>query len=314
MLDFSHIPTPSPNADVQAFYSPVGITGLGADYTHKWIKPRGKSMLHILLIGRGGNGGTGVIGANSTAAGGGGGASGSQVALTIPMWAIPDELYILMGAFNANSSWITVSPPVNASSPAVNTVLALAANGGNGGNASGATAGTAGAVGTTPAANTMPLGWTWADAVIGGQAGIAGGTTGAGAALTLPTTGLIVTGGTGGAGLGTAGVAGTAGGAFTVPSSNMFFAHPGGAGGSAATTPPNQGTHGYQIWQKLAYWYGGTGGGSTHGTATGAGLVQAAGGDGGPGCGGGGMGGALTGSTAAVQAKGGPALAIFTAW
>ena len=312
MLDFSHLPNAT-NADIQVFTSTNN--GLATDDVRTWIKPRGKSMLNILMIGRGGAGGTGVVGANSTAAGGGGGGSGAMIMLTMPMWAVPNILYFGFGNFSAGNSWVAISPGINQSTaPAANCMVVQVGGGGAGGNASGATAGTAGTAGTTPTAALMPLGWAWADAAIGGQAGIAGGTTGAGAALTLPVTGLIVTGGTGGAGLGTAGVAGTAGGAFTVPTSLSFPAQPGGAGGSAATTPPGKGSVGYKALSETNYFYGGTGGGSTHGTATGAGLVQAAGGDGAIGCGGGGMGGALTGSTAAVASKGGPGLLIFTAW
>ena len=64
----------------------------------------------------------------------------------------------------------------------------------------------------------------------------------------------------------------------------------------------------------LGYRYGGTGGASTHGTATGAGLVQSNGGVGAPGCGGGGQGSALTGSTAGIVGWGGLAYAILTCW
>jgi hypothetical protein len=59
---------------------------------------------------------------------------------------------------------------------------------------------------------------------------------------------------------------------------------------------------------------GGTGGGSTHGTALTTGLVQSNGGDGAPGCGGGGMGGALTASTAGAVGQGGVAFAVITTW
>lgn len=118
--------------------------------------------------------------------------------------------------------------------------------------------------------------------------------------------------GTGGAGLGAAGVAGTAGGAFTV--AGQFPPHLGGAGGSAATTPPQNGTGGYEPIPRLFYGYGGTGGGSTHGTATGAGLVQASGGNGAVGCGGGGMGGALTASAAGQVGQGGVAWCCIVCW
>lgn len=305
MLDFSHIPTRYGAATVEYF---EGVAPSAAAASMTWLKPRGKSMCNMLLVGCGGNGGNGVIGANSTAAGGGGGASGPQVSLTFPLWAVPDILFLNLTA-GGSGGVSSVSIVQNGASQ---NVLALVNAGGNGGNASGATAGTAGAAPSGSTAANMPLGWGWADNVISGQAGIAGGTTGAGAALTLPVTGLLVTGGTGGAGLGAAGAVGTAGGAFTVTTG--FPPQIGGAGGSAATTPPNNGSNGLRPIPGLMYGYGGTGGGSTHGTATGAGLVASRGGAGAPGCGGGGGGGALTGSTAGSGGLGGPAFCVITCW
>lgn len=319
MLDLLHLPTPG-GIDVQRFFG--ANIGTAVDTTFTWIKPRGKSMLHILFVGGGGDGGTGVIGANSTAAGGGGGGSGSQLSMLIPMWAIPDALYILMGRFNGYASYITIAPhtSASASAPAANIVLAQANGASPGGNASGATAGTAGAAPAAPSANQMPAGWAYVQQAIAGMAGIAGGTTVAGAALTLPVTGQNVTGGTGGGGLPAAATAGTNGGAFTVPTTlGVFPAQAGGVGAAAATTPAGLGLLGLLLAGGYLnggyeYRYGGTGGGSTHGSATGAGLVQAAGGNGAPGCGAGGMGGALTGSTAAVAARGGSPFAILTAF
>lgn len=313
MLDTSHLPTAS-NADVWQFTGQQYSSSLANDDVHTWVKPRGKTMAHILLVGKGGNGGTGVVGANSTAAGGGGGGSGAQTAITIPIRFLPDILYIGFGGFSSGRAFVSIAPPsAFASGPAANEVLMHAGNGGIGGNASGATAGAAGTGGTVATAALMPIGWAWATQVVAGQAGIIGGTTGAGAALTLPLTGLRVTGGTGGAGLPAAAAVGLAGGTFTTPTSLVFPAHPGGVGGSATTTPPGLGRMGYQVLP-MGYWYGGTGGGSTHGSATGAGLVQASGGDGGLGCGGGGMGGALTGSTAGTVALGGSGFCIITCW
>jgi len=307
MLDFSHIPTPYGAATVYSF---IGTASATTQWT-TWSKPRGKSMCNILLVGAGGNGGNGVVGANSTAAGGGGGSSGAQTSITMPLWAIPDTLFLLLANGGTGViSYVAIAPLTTA-----NHVLALANAGANGGNASGATAGTAGGAATAPTAATMPLGWQWADAALAGQAGIIGGTTVAGAALTLPVTGLIVTGGTGGGGLPAAAAAGTAGGSFTVPAApSPFPAHAGGATQATATLPANWGANGYRPIAGLLYGYGGTGGGSTHGTATGGGLVASRGGNGAPGCGGGGGGGALTGSTVGGGGLGGPAFCVITCW
>lgn len=314
MLDCLHIPTGTGAADVQVF---TGTSTAAGNDWQTWLKPRGKTMLDLLLISKGGNGGTGVIGAVSTAAGGGGGGSASQTRVRMPLYLLPDVLYLSLAGIsttNAIASYVTVCMSkltAGAGAPVANDVLAVSNGGGNGGNAAGATAGAAGAAGGVVAATAMPIGGNFMSA-LAGQAGIIGGTTGAAAALTLPVTGLLITGGTGGAGLGASASAGTAGGSFTV--AGQFPAHAGGLGTAVATTPPGDGNRGYQPISKLFYNYGGTGGGSTHGSATGGGLVQSKGGHGAYGSGGGGMGGALTGSSAGAIGMGGPAICIITCW
>lgn len=305
MLDFSHIPTQYGAATVESFSANTSVAGAG---WQTWQKPRGKTMAHILLVGAGGNGGNGAIGANSTAAGGGGASSGAQVSIMVPLWAIPDYLMLsLAHGGTAAISYVSIAPNTVA-----NNALLIANGGANGGSASGATAGTAGGAATAPAASTMPLGWQWLDSALAGQAGIIGGVAVAGGNLTLPTTGLMVTGGTGGGGLPAAAASGTSGGNFTV--AGVFPAHAGGAAQATATNPANNGSHGYRPVAGSLYGYGGTGGGSTHGTATGGGLVASRGGNGAPGCGGGGGGGALTGSAAGGGGLGGPAFCIITTW
>jgi hypothetical protein len=306
MLDFSHIPTNTGATTVDTFIGYSTVTTLNLQ---TWVKPRGKTMARILLVGAGGNGGTGVIGANSAAAGGGGGGSGAQTSITIPLWAIPDVLFLQLAAGgSALGSYIAVA----SGAYFTNTTLIASAAGGNGGNGAAAVGGAAGAAGAAATAASMALGFQWLDSTLIGQAGIIGGAAVAGAALTLPATGLLVTGGTGGGGLPAAATAGTAGGAFTVV--GAFPAQVGGAAQATATSPAVSGSHGFSPIAGLTYGYGGTGGGSTHGTATGAGLVQSSGGNGAAGCGGGGMGGALTGSTAGVIGLGGPSYCIITCW
>jgi hypothetical protein len=299
-------------------HSPLDVTILkgnsltaGASWI-PWVKPQRAREVHILIVGKGGAGGTGVVGTNSTAAGGGGGGSGAQTRLVVPAWAIPDVLYFSGGSAGTGTtihSYLSIRPNTTA-----NHTLAYAGGGGNGGNASGATGGTAGAAGGAATAALMPLGWSYPQLALGGQAGIAGGTTGSANTLTLPVTGLYVTGGTGGGGLPGAGVSGTNGGSFVVPAApSPFPAHAGGQGSATATNPAARGIDGFEnVVPGLLYNYGGTGGASTHGTATGGGLVQAAGGNGAPGCGGGGMGGALTGSSAATQSLGGAGFCVIT--
>ena len=277
---------------------------------HTFNRPIGKSMLCALLIGSGAGGGSGVVGANSTAAGGGGGGSGGQTYLEIPLELLPPRLYISVGLSKTGAglaSYISTQPNTTA-----NHVVGIANGGGVGGNASGATAGAAGAAGAIATNATMPLGWAFSKLALAGQAGIIGGTTVAGAALTLPTTGLRVTGGTGGGGLPAAAATGTNGGSFTVPASPSYFpAQSGGVGSATATNPADNGRNGFRVNEAGLYFYGGTGAASTHGTATGGGLVQGSGGSGDTGCGGGGMGGALTGSSAGVLSRGGAGLVLI---
>jgi len=309
MLDLSHIPKSTGASDVQVFYGDALAAG-GSWKT--WIKPRGKTMLSILLVGAGGNGGTGVVGANSTAAGGAGGQSGAITTLEMPLAVLPDRLYLSLAGrkptATANfASYICIAPSTTA-----NDVIAFANGGLHGGNASGATGGTVGTAAAIAASTNMPLGWMYAIQVLASQLGTAGGATVAAAALTLPTTGAFVTGGTGGGGLPAAAAAGTSGGNIT--GAGSFPTLLGGQGSATATSPAAFGNAGFRPIFGLGYWYGGTGGASTHGTATGGGLVQSRGGDGMPGCGGGGMGGALTGSTAGTVGFGGEAFAILTCW
>lgn len=277
---------------------------------HTWVRPKGKTMAKILVIGGGGGGGSGAIGANSAAAGGGGGGSASQVAITVPLDLLPPRLYISVAQAKTGAgvaSYVSAQP-----STVANHVVAMGNGGGAGGNAAGATPGAAGAAGSVPTAALMPLGYQFVHTGITGQAGIIGGVAVAGAALTHPLTGLRVTGGTGGGGLPAAAAAGTSGGAITAIASPSFFRGLiGGAGSATATAPAAAGQNGSIVPEAGLYYYGGTGGASTHGTATGGGLVQAKGGDGGIGSGGGGMGGALTGSAAAALSLGGPGLVII---
>ena len=311
MLDLSHIP----NATKARVWRCGGCTVAAGVGWMPWQRQRGETMAYMLLLGSGGGGGTGVVGANSTAAGGGGGASAGQSRILIPLALLPDQLFVSV-PYDAQgagvASYISIAPNITA-----NHLLLHAAGGGVGGNAAGATAGAAGPAGAISTIGTAPLGGLGDPVYLAGQAGIIGGTTVAGANLTIPVTGLICTAGAGGGGLPAAAATGTNGGGFTTPAApSPFPAHIGGVGSATATNPADPGRGGYDdVIRGLMYQYGGTGGASTHGTATGGGLVQARGGDGiGWGCGGGGMGGALTGSTAAVASKSGPGVAIIISW
>lgn len=308
MLDFFSTPS-STVADVQVF-GPNSAT-VGAGWV-TWNKPRGTSMCYMLVLGSGGAGGNGVIGANSTAGGGGGGGSGGQSTLLTPSFLLPDTLFISVAGGSSAAgfaSYVTIAP----GTLVANNTVVLSNGGGVGGNASGATGGTAGTAGSVSTLATMPLGGLGNSLLLAGQAGIAGGGAVAGVNLVLPVTGLYVTGGTGGGGLPATATTGTNGGSFTV--AGQFPPQPGGVGPSVATIPGGMGSNGFnKVFRQLPYNYGGTGGGSSHGSATGAGLVGGAGAPGGIGCGGGGSGGALTGSTQGLGGRGGDGQVIIICW
>lgn len=311
-----HIPVDTGNADVQMFIGDCQAVNI---FSQMWRKPRGKSMGQIVLVGAGGNGGTGVIGANSVSSGGAGGQSGAISIINVPLIMLPEVLYLSLAGRKPTATANFASKIAISSLGTANNILLFANGGLHGGNASGATGGAVGTAAAGAVAADMPLGWGFhtnqisATALNAASLGTAGGSAASnGGNLTLPVNGSFVTGGTGGGGLVGAGLTGSFGGQILPAGS--FPQLLGGTGPSVATTPPGNGNAGMARIMNTLYNYGGTGGGSTHGTATGGGLVQSSGGDGAPGCGGGGMGGALTGSSAGRVGFGGPAFAIFTCW
>ena len=162
MLDVSHIPVSTGIADVQTFTGDAIAVGTA---WKTWTKPRGKSMLHISLVGAGGNGGTGVVGANSTAGGGAGGQSGAITSLIVPLWFLPDTLFLSLSGrkptATANFASLIAIAPVNTA----NNILAFANGGLHGGNASAGTGGTVGTAAAIATAANMPLGWPFITSV-----------------------------------------------------------------------------------------------------------------------------------------------------
>jgi hypothetical protein len=312
MEGFRNLPQ---HSDIRYFHANSPTASVGLDV---WRKLPGATMVHIFCLGGGGGGGNGVVGANSTAAGGGGGGSGSQTVLEMPAVFLPDMLWVCVGFGGAaNTAGIASSvlmfPKVLPNNtPDLSNIIAVGNGGGAGGNASGATAGSAGSAGAIPNAGTQLCFGTQFARYVAGQAGVAGNSTGVGTSNAMPTTGLLASGGCGGAGLGAAGAAGSAGGTYS--STGFFDVPPRGTGGSSATTPAGNGSNGYPPLPGLFFQWGGTGGGSSHGSATGAGLVGGLGGAGGYGSGGGGGGGALTGSTQGTGGKGGDGIVVIMQW
>lgn len=297
------------HADIQEFSANTSTSG--ADW-REWRRRPGTSMAWMICIGPGSNGGAGAVGANSAAAGGGGGGSGGQSIILTPLFYLPDILFVSVGFGGSGAGTrIAVYPQANATNIIVRAGNAAA----NGGNAAGATPGSAG---TGSAANTTLLsGLSGFGSVqfIAGQDGIIGGVAIAGGSVAFPQTGLRLTGGAAGGGVPAAGQVGSSGGGIlSGGAGSIFGATSGGVGGTSTTTPGGAGDAGFNVNTDLQFCYGGAGGGSSHGSATGAGLFGGKGGDGAIGCGGGGGGGCLTGGTAGLGGRGGDGYAAIISW
>jgi len=317
MLDFNHILS-TPGYDFQQFIGNTNITTLREWQT--WRKPRGVNWVYLIGVGGGASGGCGVN-TGSTSGGGSGGGSGSQTTVLIPAMFVPDILYIQCGSggFGPSLSGTTTLAglPTYVCIEPDTTLLAnmtlLLANPGVIGTA--AAAATTGGTATTPASVAsiaqMPLAARGTYNFFAGQTGTTGGSsTTAGLAQTLPTTGLMVTGGTGGGGSNN--TTAFAGGAFTTSTGSLgqdFFPSLPGGIAAVTSTPATAGSS--FISRNFLLNYGGTGGG---GATTTAGGSAGAGGNGAPGCGGGGSGGTTTTNFTLKAGNGGPGFVYIIAW
>jgi len=249
MLDLFNTPTPQ-KSNYQEF--------LGGGSTRDWIKPRGASMVRIMLIGAGGGGGIG-----SATAGGGGGGSGAVTSWIGPAIFIPDQLRIVIAAGGTSGVNATVTSVIYQAKDGTGYTL-LTANGGG----SGAAAITAGVAATASANNYFGASGIFVSTA--GQIGTVGSTTGAGTNQTASAT-TFLSGGAGGPG-----AAANTGGSVT-PNYDYTVLPATTAGGTVV------GASGYFITQPILVGCGGAGGT----TST---TVGTSGGCGGIGCGGGGAG------------------------
>ena len=316
MLDLGHLPS-NPKSVVQVFGPNTVTANTGWS---QWTKPRGIAMVYFFAVGAGGGGGDAVAGAASTAAGGGGGGSGGQTTLLVPAMSLPDTLFLTVARGVPNNTSTTAGAGVAtrvciAPTAVANDCLLIANSGASGGKSAGSTPGAVGTAGAIANINTMPLAGMGTYSLLAGQVGIIGSNT-SGAALALPVTGLVVTGGTGGAGVPASNTAGNAGGLMTgVAGSYLASANiPGGTGGTTAPTAGGDGRGGMRPFKNLIYGLGGTGGGSCGLTAVPAGAAGGNGGRGAPGCGGGGGGGAFTASAFGIGGLGGDSFVIIACW
>lgn len=306
MLDFQHLPTSTGASDVQIFNVPSTVTNL------QWTtyqKPRGKTMLEILCIGGGGGGGGGFTGVAVSARGGGGsGGSSSVTRVMIPLYFLPDILYIQVGqggqgvgsgggtAGSGILSYVAVSPNTTATNIIAVSGAAATVGGGTGTAAAVGAAGTAGTIATIAG---MPLAGLGIYQMIAGQMGVAGGAVAGanGTAQGIPTSSVITMAGSSGAGTTSADFAG---GLFTAIT-DSYLSEQRPATPAAGTF---NGSDGPQLWKPF-FSFGGGGGSSSNAAAGGAG------GNGAYGAGGGGGGGGTTGGRGG---NGGSGIIMLTAW
>lgn len=247
MLDVFNFASPQ-TANYQEFY--------GGGTVRDWIKPRGASMVRMLLIGPGGGGGNWNF---ATTTGGSGGGSGAITQWIGPAIFIPDVLRVSVGAGGAPSvaSAATETTIIYQQKDGTGYTL-LTANGGTG------TSDLNGGAGASATANNF-FGASGIYRSIAGQAGRAFASS-----ITRVTT-TFLSGGAGGAQTTSAG--GSVPGLFGYPTLSGGVGTTGGNGGN-----------GYFLTQPIFLGFGGAGGGgSSSGT-------PGRGGNGGIGCGGGGAG------------------------
>lgn len=261
MLDVFNT-SPPQSANYQEFYAGA----LGISNTFTWAKPRGVSMVRMLIIGAGGGGRPGTTGV-----GGQGGGSGVATTWIGPAMFIPDILRISVGVGGAsNSSGGTTQVQYVTGSGIAYTLLSA-----SGGTASGGTAGSNNFFGASGIFGT-----------VAGQNGFA-----AGLSSTLSTT-TFLSAGAGGA------VTTTNPGALVV----AHYGYPSVAGG---TTLGGTGGDGYFMTSPFIHGFGGAGGGGNvagTGGVGGKGGVGCGGGGGGRGTTAGGAGGVGGGGAAFIWA------------
>jgi hypothetical protein len=332
MLDFNHVLS-TPGLDLQSFIavnSAVPSTGSGGQQWQTWRKPRGCKFVYMIGVGGGASGGTGTNTA-TTSGGGGGGGSGAQAAVMIPAFMVPDVLYIQCGhggrqpaALVAGAAgvagivtYISIEPFTT--NPTTNDLFLIAPGGSGGTAATTAVAGGAGLGGIAPTIATMPLAGRGFFSLFNGQNGSSGGgVPGNGANVTIPTTGVMVTGGSGGGGksatvFGTGGTITTPTGGVSTGSTDFFPLSITAAVAAAGATPAGIGRDGI-IVRNMIMNLGGAGGGSASETSGG---IAGAGGNGAPGCGGGGAGGSSVTAgvtTLARPGNGGDGFVLIASW
>ena len=275
-----------------------------------WNKPPNCKFVNFFLLGGGAGGQGGPTGAGSTRTGGVGGGSAAMAYITVPSFALPDTLYVMVASGgtagasgNGRGGQGTISYISSQPDNTLNQYNILMKSGSA--NAGASTSATAGAAIT---ASDILLAEVAFVSAYAGQTGGAGGVSN-GAAPNITPSGLPTTPGAGGAGCNSVAIVGTSGSILPI----LDF--PRISGGTSATgAGATAGQNGFSTRRTFVgpnfrypmFFTGGAGGGASD---TG---VGANGGNGQYGCGGGG-GGAGGNTTAGSGGRGGDGLVIITA-
>ena len=278
-----------------------------------WNKPPKCNLVNFFLVGGGAGGQGGATGSTLNRNGGAGGGSAAFSYITVPAFAIPDTLYILVasgGTGGASSGGVGGQGSLSyvCSVPDTSTVNNILMRSGSA-NAGVTTTTTAGAAITVADILLAEAAFISGYA---GQTGGAGGVTSTPAATVTPT-GIPFTGGAGGAG--TIGGSAATGVSGKIDGILDFPIISGGTNTALAATTAGEGNNGFstrenfnsQNYKYPMFFTGGAGGGAAS-NATG---VGGRGGAGQFGCGGGG-GGAGGNTTAGRGGDGGHGLVIIS--
>lgn len=278
-----------------------------------WTKPQNCNWVNFLLVGGGAGGQGGAINAASTRNGGAGGGSAAFAYITVPAFAIPDRLYILVAS--GGTGGVSGGSPQGSAGglsyvcalPDITSPYNILMKSGT----AGAGTSTSATAGTVITAADILLSQIALVSAYAGQAGGAGGVS-SGAATNVTPSGIPFTGGAGGAGCSSVGTLGTSAGIVGILDFPFIS---GGTNTAVAGATAGAGNSGYSTRENFVgphfrtpmFFTGGAGGGAAS-NSTG---VGGKGGDGALGCGGGG-GGAGGNSTAGVGGRGGDGFVMIT--
>jgi len=277
-----------------------------------WIKPPNCKWVNFFLVGGGAGGQGGAINAASTRNGGAGGGSAAFAYITIPAFALPDQLYLQVGGGGSGGTSNLGQGGVGGLSyvcaiPDTTSLYNILMKSGT----AGAGTSTSATAGTVITASDILLSDIAFISAYAGQAGGAGGVS-SGTATNVTPSGKPFTGGAGGAGcssVGTLGVSANIVGILDFPTIS------GGTNTALNLTTAGSGNNGYSTRENFVgfnfrtpmFFTGGAGGGAASATTG----IGGKGGDGSFGCGGGG-GGAGGNSTAGIGGNGGDGFIMIT--